>query len=175
MVNATTARSYRKVTPEVWESVLWHLAQGVTLRQLCGHPDEYTPPGGESKWPDRVSIWRYAQADPERKAAYDEAARIGAGAIDEECQEISDEADDKSQAAVAKAALRVKVRQWRAAHLDRERFGEFKQVEHSGERRSLNITVHAKPEDVAALPGPGPRLLNPAQPPQLPSGGATSG
>ena len=156
------------MTPEVWEDVLWYLAHGVTLRQLCGHPTEYPPPNGETGWPDRVTIQRYRDADPERAVLYEKAERMGAGAIDEECQEISDDADDSSQAAVAKAALRVKVRQWRAAHLDRARFGEWRAVEHSGgtDDRRITVVVHesADPKPIEGVRRRGPQLLdNPNQ------------
>lgn len=164
---APIARStYRKVTQPVWDAIIWYVSQGATLLAICEHPETYPPPYGEVDWPDRATIIRFMAKDPDKREEYDEAARIGAGVIDEETQAIADECP-ADRDAVAKAALRIKTRQWRAAHLDRARFGEWKQVEHSGERKSLQITVHAKPEDV--LPGGSvPRLLNPAQPPALP-------
>lgn len=165
---APIARStYRKVTQPVWDALIWYVSQGATLLAICEHPETYPPPDGETDWPDRATIVRFMGKDPAKREEYDEAAKIGAGVIDEETQQIADAVDGDSPSQVQKAALRIKTRQWRAAHLDRARFGDYKQVEHSGERKSLNITVHAKPEQIAGMDA-GPRLLNPAQPPALP-------
>jgi hypothetical protein len=72
----------------------------------------------------RSTMYRWTAVTDERKARYQDARKIAAGALVEEAIEILDEASIDSKAGVQKAKAQADIRRWVAGRYDKETFGD---------------------------------------------------
>jgi hypothetical protein len=101
------------------ELITQRIAEGTTLKEICR----------SLGWP-RSFVWKWINADPERKCAYDDAMKAWADELAQETIQIADNPDPKT---VGRDKLRVDTRLKIAAKWDRQRYGE----------QSQSLTVNA--------------------------------
>lgn len=101
--------------PEGEEHILAMLAGGDTVKKVAVYLG--FPPTS------LASLYKWRDATPERKAAWQQAIAYRAQSLAEESIDIADEANENPDA-IRKAELRVKARQWLAGVSDRTNYGK---------------------------------------------------
>lgn len=141
-----------KFTPAIAASICEQLATGRPLTHICRDSEEM---------PHDVTVWRWAEADPEFSQAIAQARARGYDAIAQECMDIADETardtvtvgsgDHERDAAntewISRSKLRVETRLKLLAKWDPKRYGEKLQTTHEvGESLAGLISAsYAKP------------------------------
>lgn len=110
---------------EWWEQFLSDVANGESLKELCGA--ELLTVG---------EVLRWVGEDEERQKAFDRALKVAAEVKVLEALEIAD--DDEVE--VARAKLRIDTRYRQAAKWSPGRYGERSVLEHTGRVEMISIT-----------------------------------
>lgn len=98
-----------------WGEIIDRIASGETLAAV-----------GRSLGYQRQMFSKIANEDPERKALLEEARRISAAALADECLDIADSASPSIPGSDRIAALRINTRRWLASRHDPGTYGEQK-------------------------------------------------
>lgn len=121
-------------TEELGDLICRRLANGESLRQICE----------EKNMPDRGTVFRWCESDPDFAAKYARAREMQADANADECQFIADTDPDP-----ARARVRVATRQWLAERMKPKKYGN--RVEHVGSGSDGAIRVVFAGEDEKLL------------------------
>jgi hypothetical protein len=118
-------------TTELKENICDRISTGESLRAICRGSD----------MPDFSTIWRWLDSDPLFASKYARAREVQAEVMD---GLILKEAEDCTPENAASARVKIDAYKWRASKLAPKVFGDFRQVQHSGElvvetRQTLNL------------------------------------
>lgn len=123
-------------TPEIIETVLRGLADGITVTETCKAPG----------MPDRQTIMRWKREDAEFRAAYTRAREDGAEALADRIVAMADmalQAEVQSIPGIRQATENLK---WAAGKFNPKQFGDKIQQEHTGpEGDALRIVIERPP------------------------------
>lgn len=99
-------------TDELGAEICDAVANGLPLYRLCHE---------RSHWPERATIYRWADERPEFRDMFTRARELKAHLFTEEMQHLADTAAPES---VRVAELQIKTRQWLAGKLARDAYGD---------------------------------------------------
>lgn len=133
-----TLRELEKITfTNAFESALDRIASGEPLTSIIE---------SDQRNIDYAAMLRWIMKDPVRKARYYEAQEIGSEFVAGQMLQIADA--ENSLEDVQRSTLRINTRKFLLSTWNRKRFGEVKQVEHSG---MISITQALADADARAF------------------------
>lgn len=128
-------KPYKKTSPEIMDIIVEQLAQGMSLRAICS-PDDM---------PDRNTVMRWWDADPEYAAKCARARDVG---FDDQAEKLAE--DIESDPDVARARLKFDYRKWYLSKLRPKVYGDKVDLTHSGPNGGPIQTEEVSAKDVIA-------------------------